>query len=159
MPNYLQSLVIALFTLFIFTACASYPQNSKDYRASFHNQDDGFTKGYETYTLERKLDDVTSSLKSYLELCLEPNKAYVPSLMVKKYMVELHLQEKSKGLLRWFQAKKPKDGAYAVVVDVYRNTADSVKVDFYKVSDEYSDMISDIKKWIHGNSTCHNKRL
>jgi hypothetical protein len=135
-------------TLLLFTACAPYPQNSKEYRATFHNKADGFKEGYETYTVEKTVKEVAKSLRTYVKKTFSSDGEYVPTLMVKQYRIELYLQKNDESFLSWFKPAQPDSGAFVIVVDIYRNTADSVKVDFYKVSDKYSHMIVDMKKWI-----------
>lgn len=121
--NTTKPLLLLSILLLLFTACSTKPPLSvQEYRSYFFQSKDGVLEGYETYMLEKSVKEAHEVLHTFVATYQEEeydlDRFYDAKLLKKVHRLELHIKDGS---------------SFKLLLDIYRNSETSVKVDFYHI--------------------------
>ena len=161
--NVLVSVVVIMLGLL--SGCSiKHPQNATEFRKELP----GSTFGKkETFYVKRNLKDVADSFKKMAPKCLRKRiqttssgymhhsvivTDYMPTVVLGKNKVELHLQQDMSGVVN--VSKKPKGGYYMLVADGFGEGKNKTKIDMYYASVGSDTIVKAIKSWANGGKGC-----
>ena len=168
-------ILLTLITSLFVTACSMppIPKTTKEFRKVMK---ESTFANFESYEVKRSLKDVTNSIKNniscfgvmsdnasdYESTIINEGSDYemtkTPTLNVDKNKAVFYYQLKmSDGLFMPSAEEQPKKGMYVFLVDIFKKSNNSVKVDFYEGTSMGGMMAAEIaamKAWIKGGSGC-----
>ncbi len=140
------------------------PQNPDEFRQAL--TEGAFLTKIDTYEVDRSTAEIGKTFKKYAPKCLDKRietisqtrtsyqhiiTKYTPTVVAGRDRVELHLQEKhEQGVLAVYE--EPEAGHYMLVVDVTPVGKNRSKVEFYRPSMGFKNMMTAIENWTRGEN-------
>lgn len=160
-----RHLICLLFIVLLIAGCAGkMPQNADEFRQALAKG--AFLTKVETYEVDRSTADIGKTFEKYAPKCLDKRietisqsrtsyqhiiTKYTPTVIVSKNRTELHLQEKhEQGVMAIYE--EPEAGHYFLVVDATPIGKNKSRIDFYRPSMGFKNMMTAIRNWTEGKN-------
>lgn len=159
----IKTIVLLSITL-LMTACSyNVPKTLDEMRTRTKKSPDSF----QSYTVNRSLKDITQSIKAYKH-CFKLDTPYQPdapaykrrtiTLLPKKDKTIFYIQDKFVYRMALApQIEQHPDGLFMILVDIFKQSKNSVKVDLYGAPED-SELAGSftrvVKAWIKGDKGC-----